>query len=204
MNSRVGLFGGSFDPIHIGHLIAARALRESLQLEQVYLLPSNRPPHKDPKSLADSKHRAEMVRLAIEGEEGLAFDDFDLLRNGPCYTIDTVAHFRQRLPSTEIFWFIGADSLMDLPTWHRAGELIELCSVVTAARSGQKPIDKSILEKAFGQEKAEALLANVIHTPVIDISSTDIRRRIAGRQSIRFLVPEDVRQYIAKHRLYED
>jgi|CXWL01.1.fsa_nt_gi nicotinate-nucleotide adenylyltransferase len=202
MTARIGLFGGSFNPIHFGHLIVARALREKLHLDQVCFLPSRRPPHKDINALADSKHRGEMVRLAIEGEEGFTFDDFDLARQGPCYTIDTVAHFRKQFPSAELFWFIGADSLMDLPTWHRASELVSQCSMITAARSGKSPINPSDLEQAFGSEQTAKLLAGVVETPVIDISSTDIRNRVAEGLSIRYLVPEVVGKYVENHRLY--
>ena len=202
MTARIGLFGGSFNPIHFGHLIVARALRESLGLHQVCFLPSRRPPHKDVTMLAKPLHRGEMVRLAIEGDEGFTFDDFDLAREGPCYTIETVAHFREHFPSAELYWFIGADSLMDLPTWHRASELVSQCSIVTAARSGKIPLDPSELELAFGKEKTTKLLAGVVETPVIDISSTDIRNRVAEGLSIRYLVPEAVRKYVEKHRLY--
>ena len=202
MASRIGLFGGSFNPIHFGHLIVARALRESLNLDRVYFLPSRRPPHKDVRVLADSHTRADMVRLAIEGEDGFAFDDFDLVREGPCYTIETVAHFRKQFPSAELYWFIGADSLMDLPTWHRATELVSMCTIVTAARSGKSPVHSHELEQAFGKEPTAKLLAGVVKTPVVDISSTEIRRRVAEERSIRYLVPEPVREYIAQHRLY--
>ncbi len=202
MTARNGLYGGSFNPIHFGHLILARALRESLNLDQVCFLPSRHPPHKDVKMLADSSHRAEMVRLAIEGEEGFTFDDFDLARKGPCYTIETVAHFREQCPSAELCWFIGADSLMELPTWHRATELVSTCSIVTASRSGKNPVNPSVLEQAFGKEQAMKLLAGIVETPVVDISSTDIRKRLADGRSIRYLVPEAVRNYIEKHRLY--
>ena len=202
MNTRIGLFGGSFNPIHFGHLIVARALRERLNLNQVIFLPSRRPPHKNVMMLAESQHRGEMVRLAIGGEEGFAFDNFDLAREGPCYTIETVAHFREQFPSAELYWFIGADSFMDLPTWHRASELVSKCSIVTAARSGKIPVNRSELEQAFGQEQTTRLFDGVIQTPVIDISSTDIRNRVATGRSIRYLVPEEVRKYIEKHRLY--
>jgi nicotinate-nucleotide adenylyltransferase len=202
MPARIGIYGGSFNPVHFGHLIVARAIREKLNLAQVYFLPSRNPPHKDAKKLAGPEHRAEMVRLAIEREDGFQFDDFDLIRPGPCYTIDTVAHFRQLIPSAELCLLIGADSLMELPTWHRAAELVSNCSVVTAARSGELPVNRSELEKAFGDEQTARLLAGVTKTPVIDISSTTIRDRMASGLSIRYLVPESVRNYIESHELY--
>jgi len=201
MSERIGLFGGSFNPIHHGHLIVARSLHEQLSLTRTIFLPSRRPPHKNIDVLAEAHHRAEMVRLAIAGEARFALDDFDLQREGPCYTIDTIGHFRTAHPAAEIHWFIGSDSLMDLPTWHRARELVTLCTIVTAARSGQ-PVDLAPLEQAFGAETARKLLGNVLKTPVIDISSTDIRRRVALGQSIRYLVPEPVREFIDRNRIY--
>jgi nicotinate-nucleotide adenylyltransferase len=202
MSTRIGLYGGSFNPIHFGHLIVARVIREQINLAQVCFLPSRTPPHKDSKKLAEPDHRAEMVRLAIEGEDGFELDDFDLNRSGPCYTIDTIAHFRQRFPSAEICLLIGADSLMELATWHRAAELISNCTVVTAARTGRTPINPSELERAFGIEEAAKLLAGVVETPVIDISSTMIRDRVARELSIRYLVPESVREFIESNGLY--
>ena len=202
MIERIGLFGGSFNPIHIGHLIAARALREKLNLNQVYFLPSLHPPHKGANVLAESHHRKEMVRLAIEGEVGFTCDDFDLTRVGPCYTIETVAHFRKQFPTAQLYWFICTDSLMDLPTWHRAPELVANCSIVTAARSGKNLVNPSELERVFGKEQTARLLSGIVETPVIDISSTDVRNRVAKGFSIRFLVSESVRKYIEHHRLY--
>ncbi len=202
MPARIGIYGGSFNPVHFGHLIVARAIREKLNLDHVYFLPSHSPPHKDTKKLARPEHRAEMVRLAIEGEDGFQFDDFDLVRPGPCYTIDTVAHFRERTPSAELCLIIGADSLMELPTWHRATELISHCTVVTAARSGQAPFNPSDLEPTFGKEQTVRLLEGIVETPVIDISSTVIRDRVARELSIRYLLPESVRNYIESNGLY--
>lgn len=202
MAERIGLFGGSFNPVHNGHLIAARAIREKLGLGCVLFLPSHRPPHKENKSLAEAKHRAHMVQLAIECEPGFGFDDNDMIRTGPCYTIDTVTHFKSSSPSAEVYWFVGADSLAELPTWHRAVELVSLCTIVTASRS-KKPIDWSVLERAFGASGVEKLRSGIVDTPVIDISSTEIRRRVAAGFSIRYLVPETVRDYILKNGIYQ-
>ena len=202
MPVRIGIYGGSFNPVHVGHLIIARELRERLNLAEVFFLPSRNPPHKETRKLAEPQHRAEMVRLAIQGEQGFELDDFDLSRPGPCYTIDTVAHFRGRFPTSELCLLIGADSLMELPTWHRAAELIAQCTVITAARSGQPPLDLTNLERAFGKVQSARLLAGVVETPVIDISSTMIRERMAKGLSIRYLVPETVRTYIEANGLY--
>lgn len=184
-------------------MIIARAIRERLGLDRVIVLPSRHPPHKDAKSLADPNHRANMVQLAIDDEAEFVFDDYDLVRQGPCYTVDTVAHFRRAYPKDELFWFIGADSLMELPTWRRAEELVAMCSIITAARPGEVPVDWTGLSKAFGAEQAGKLRQGVMDTPIIDISSTQIRERIGEGKSIRYLVPEEVSRYINANQLYQ-
>ncbi|MFQ5494866.1 MAG: nicotinate-nucleotide adenylyltransferase [Phycisphaerae bacterium] len=203
MASATGLFGGSFDPIHVGHLIIARAVAEHVRLDRLIFLPSARPPHKDGHQLADPVHRAEMVRLAIDGEPGLALDDFDLQRTGPTYTIDTVDHFRSVLgPAAGLCWLIGADSLAELPTWHRVTELVDRCTVTTVARPGRDKIDWPALRKTFTDEQIDRLRSGVVPAPLIDVSATTIRHRIGEGRSIRYLVPDAVRDYIERHRLY--
>ena len=137
MAERIALYGGSFNPIHSGHLIIARAVAEQLDLTRVILLPSKHPPHKQAEALLDAAHRAEMVRLAIPDEPLFEFSDFDLTRDGPSYTVETVAHFRKSLgAAVELFWIIGADSLAELSTWHRVCDLVDTCRIITAARPG--------------------------------------------------------------------
>jgi len=205
MAQRVGLYGGSFNPIHNGHLIVARAVAERLHLDRVIMLPSARPPHKGDRQLLDAGHRAEMVRLAITGEPLFEFSDYDLTRDGPSYTIDTVTHFCELLgPHVELHWIIGADSLAELTTWYRVSELVEACRIVTAARPGWDTIDWTPLRKKLSDAQIAALQAGVLQTPRIDISSTDIRRRIREGQSIRYLVPDAVQQYIETRALYRD
>jgi nicotinate-nucleotide adenylyltransferase len=201
MEARVGLFGGSFNPIHHGHLLVARSLHEHLRLNRTFFLPSRQPPHKSSESLAETGHRIRMTALAVAGEPHWTVDEFDARRNDPCYTIETIEHFQRQLPAAELFWFIGSDSLMDLPSWHRAADLVRSCTIVTAARSG-RAVDPAPLEAAFGPAAARNLIARIVPTPVIDVSSTDIRRRVAEGKSIRNLVPEPVRDYIAAHGLY--
>ena len=203
MTSRHGLYGGSFDPIHYGHLIAARAMVERLDLEQVIFLPSARPPHKDGATFANPVHRGAMVKLAIEGEPRFAYNDFDLTRTGPTYTFDAVVHFRDQFgPDAELFWMIGMDSLAELPTWHRVGELLHTCRIIAMPRPGAGAIDWSALKRSLGEAPTARLRENVYDAPMIDISSTTVRRRTAQGRSIRYLVPEPVRQYIAAHGLY--
>lgn len=202
MATPIALFGGSFDPIHLGHLIIARCVAERLDAERVILLPSARPPHKDARDLADGTHRAEMVKRAIAGEAVFEFSDVDLTRRGPSYTIDTVDHFRRRFGAdVELAWIIGGDSLIELPTWHRARDLVDACRIITATRPGATSIDWSALGETFDARQVEALRAGVLETPMIDISSTDIRQRLRAGRSIRYLVPDAVREYIERRGL---
>ncbi len=204
MIERVGLYGGSFNPIHCGHLIIARSVAERLGLARVIFLPSAVPPHKQDECLVDSDQRAEMVRLAIAGEQLFDFSDYDLTRSGPSYTIETVAHFRRRLPEgTELFWIIGADWLRELGTWYKAQELVEACTIVTAARPGWDQPDLPALPGRFTEAQIAKLRDHILDTPRIDISAGDIRRRVAAGKPIRYLVPESVRLYVEMFRLYQ-
>ena len=205
MPQRVGLFGGSFDPIHHGHLIVARAVAEKLDFDRIILLPTATPPHKDGESLADPTHRVRMVEAAIEDESLFELSDFDLTRKGPSYTIDTVACFQQRsAKQADWHWIIGADSLVELPSWHRIGALVDSCRIVTAARPGGEQIDWSTLQRALSDRQIRKLREGVVDTPRLDISSTDIRSRVRAGRSIRYLVPTAVRRYIADRGLYRD
>lgn len=200
---RIGLYGGSFNPIHLGHLIVARAVAETLDLSRVIFLPSAAPPHKDRDGLLEAHHRAEMVKLAIAGESGFEFSDHDLTRDGPSYTFETVTHFKAGLSAgDELYWIIGADSLAELATWFRVGELVDACHVVTAARPGWEAPDLSPLASKLGASQIARLRKGILETPRIDISATDIRARVAAGRSIRDLVPESVRLYIELFGLY--
>ncbi len=203
MGERIGLYGGSFNPIHHGHLIVARAVAETLDLARVVFLPSSRPPHKLDRPIADAAHRAALVKLAIDDDPLFEFGDFDLTREGPTYTIDAVLTFRdQGYGPDELHWIIGADSLAELATWRRVGELVDACRIVAAARPGFERIDWEAFRPTLSAAQVERLRAGVIDTPCIDISSTDIRNRIRTGKSIRYLVPNRVRDYIERHRLF--
>jgi len=205
MNERIGLFGGSFDPIHHGHLIVARAMAEGLGLARVILLPSAQPPHKRAASLAPARHRAEMVRLAIKDDPLFDTSDYDLSRAGPTFTVDTVQHFREQYgPTTPLYWIIGADSLAELTTWRDVPGILERSEIATAARPDSVPVDWQALSTAFGSPLAERVRTHVLETPAIGISSTDIRQRVAAGLSIRYFVPDAVRCYITQYKLYRD
>ncbi len=203
MAQRIGLYGGSFDPVHHGHLLVARFVAEALALERVVFLPSASPPHKDGHTLAPAEDRAKMVELAIADEPLFEFSAYDLTRSGPSYTFDTVGHFREiHGVDALLHWIIGADSLADLPTWHRAGELVDACRIVTAARAGWQATDWAALESALGATGTQGLREGVLETPIIEISATEIRKRCRRGLSIRSFVPEPVRDHIESRTLY--
>jgi nicotinate-nucleotide adenylyltransferase len=204
MSDRLIFFGGSFDPVHHGHLIVARAVAERLGFDRVVLVPAGHSPHKI-RIYASAADRLAMLRLAVEGQSLFEVSDVEIVRAGPSYTLDTLHEFRLRHAQARLAWIVGADMLADLPKWHRAKELVEQFELVIAARpdSGQT-LDAALanMEQAFGQEHAGRLRQSVVRTPLIEISSTDIRDRIAQGKSIAYLVPASVNRYIDEHGLY--
>jgi len=198
------LFGGTFDPIHNGHLIIARAAAEKLQVQEVIVIPSANPPHKDKKSITAAEHRLVMVHLAVRGDELFDVSDCELLRPGPSYTLDTVRFFRELCgPQAVLYWLIGADSISDLVGWYKVGQLVDECTVVTARRPGCDWGDLSVLQTVLNDEQIARLKDNAMDTPQVDISATEIRRRVNAGLSIGDLVPPEVCAYIAHHGLYK-
>lgn len=200
---RLGLLGGSFNPIHFGHLIGARAAAEQLGLDRVILIPSAIPPHKPRMELAAAEHRLAMARAAVAGDALFEVDDLELRRHRPSYTFDTVTELRQRLGGdAQLFWMIGGDSLPELATWHRVAELVDLVDIVTLARPGFAAPRLDALRQQIGAARVERLLAWRLTTPEIQVSASDIRRRLAEGRSIRYLTPDAVIDYIDRNGLY--
>jgi nicotinate-nucleotide adenylyltransferase len=195
---RRALFGGTFDPIHLGHLLLAEQCREACGLDQVWFVVAGAPPHKtgERTSLA---HRLEMVRIAIAGHSAFEVSDIEANRPGPHYTVETVAEVRRQHPGDELFFLIGADSLVDLPTWRQPGEIARMATIVVVNRPGIDPIAPAILPD-FGPD---AFPLFCITIPPIGIASSDLRRRLAERRSIRYMVPRGVEAYIEANGLYQ-
>lgn len=196
------LFGGSFDPIHHGHLIAARAAAEQLSLDAVVLIPSAIPPHRTPKDLAPAADRLEMCRRAVAGDPLFEVDDWELRQAGPSYTLHTVRAFRKRRPGPRPHWLIGQDTLGDLQWWHRVEELVEECHIVTAARPGFQQPDLSGLAARISAERLEEIRAHILETPQLQISSRELRSRRQRRLSIRYFTPDAVIEIIEAKGLY--
>jgi len=192
---RLALYGGTFDPIHLGHLILAEYVRTELALAKVLFIPAPQPPHKAVANLTPVEHRLRMVELALEGNPHFEISTVELDRGGPAFTVDTVRHFRmlEGLRRDELFLLIGADSLIDLPQWRQPEEILQLATVVVFPRP------ECHLDEAEPRFREQCLLVN---TPLIGISSTEIRNRVRWGLSIRYLVPRQVEKYIQGHGLY--
>ena len=197
------LFGGTFDPIHNGHLIVARAVAEQLAVEKVVLIPSAVPPHKMDQQISPAADRLQMTQLAVSEDYLFEVSDCELHRTGPSYTLETVLHFRQLCgPAAQLFWLIGADTISDLPGWHKIANLLEHCTIVTAARCGCEMNNWHLLSDKLSSHQIQQLKKHVLQTPLIEISATEIRRRVMQNQSIQNLVPPMVNDYIVSSDLY--
>jgi nicotinate-nucleotide adenylyltransferase len=198
---RIGVIGGTFDPIHLGHMLVAEEASARLELDRVLFVPAGAPPHKIGHRITDPEIRLEMVRLAISDHACFGVSRIDVDRRGPSYTVDTIRLLRDEWGmDAEIFFLIGADSLVDLPIWHQPERLLRLCQVVALRRPGYE-VDLDELDRLL---PGAALLVRMLDIPVLDISSTKIRQRVRQGQSIRGLVPPVVERYIGEHGLYRD
>ena len=195
---RIGLLGGTFDPVHYGHLVIGEVARTEFGLDRVVWIPSGSPPHKQGDPVMPQEHRYAMTVLATATHPQFAVSRLELERRGPSYTIDTVATFLERFPRSEIFVVTGADAMRDILTWHRHADLIRVCRHVAVSRPGYSL-------KRLEEVLPAAYLPHIhsIAAPGVDISSTQIRERIAAGKPIRYLVPEAVESYIQKYHLYE-
>ncbi len=201
---RTGILGGSFDPIHIAHLLIAEECLDQAGLDHVRFVVAASPPHKRDRVLAPEQHRLAMAHLAVSGNPRLSVDDREMHRSGPSWTIDTIRDvLGECAPADQVAWIIGADSLPELTLWKEIEQLLDLVDFVTAVRPGTD-VDSALrdLEPAFGAERVGRLSERIVHMPRMEVSSTDIRARIAAGRSIRYLVPDAVADYIHTHGLY--
>jgi nicotinate-nucleotide adenylyltransferase len=201
--AKIGILGGSFDPIHIGHLIVAESIADRLRLDSVLFTPCHTPPHKDAANLSAGERRLRMVELAVDGNPRFRACDIELARGGISFSVDTVAALKsQHGQETEFYFIVGADSMVELDTWRECKRLLSLCKVVTAARPGWDLSSWQPREGLYTSGEIAALKGNVMDTPLIGVSSTEIRRRRQAGESIRYLVPDPVEKYIVDNNLY--
>lgn len=203
LNRRLGLLGGTFNPVHTGHLILAQDALEQYELDQVLLVPCASPPHKEPGRLLPAEHRLAMLELAIEGDPRLAVSKVEIERGGVSYSVDTVRQLKRLFPDADLRFIIGADSLTELHLWKDIGELVGLCDFITFERPGFDCSSLTPARLALGEEVSRRLLDNVTRGHLLAVSSSEIRARVAEAMSIRYLVPPGVEMYIFEHGLYK-
>lgn len=207
----IGLFGGTFNPVHIGHLRTALEIREQLALDEMRLMPSGQPPHRTEPQVS-ARHRAAMVALAIRGEAGLLLDERELQRAGPSWTVETLQEVRQELGAdVSLSFCVGMDSLVNLSSWHRWQELTDWAHLIVAARPGwQMPREGAVAEwlstrrsdaRRDVRQKPHGVVF-VAELTLLPVAATDLRERLQSGCSVRYLTPDSVVDYIEKHRLY--
>ena len=187
---RIGILGGTFNPIHIGHLTVAQMAAEKMGLDKVIFIPSNLPPHKSGKNVASARNRYQMIKLAIKGNSSFSVSDFEIKKPGKSYSIDTVEHLRQCYPrGTKFYFLIGSDLLPTLHKWKQTRKILKIASFVSVNRPGFK-------------SKAPRIKVKSINIPGLQTSSSFVRQRITSGKTVRYLVPDSVLDYIQRKKLY--
>jgi len=195
---KLGIYGGSFDPVHWGHLLLAECCREALALDEVWFVPAYRAPHKTDQRSASSEHRTQMLRLAAAGHPGFRVSTVEIDRQGTSYTVETLEQIRALHPSATLHLLMGADTFHDLPNWRSPDRVCELAAPVVVHRRGPWPQEVDTI----ALPSLTWISAQQVSMPTIDLSSTELRQRVANGQSIRYRTPSAVEVYIAQHGLY--
>jgi len=190
---KIGILGGTFDPIHLGHLVLAEQVKEKLRLDQVIFIPSASPPHKTKRKLSPAKDRFQMTKLALENNPGFSISDIEVKRKGLSYTVDTLRELKNLFPDQKIFFLTGSDVLNEIQTWKDPEQIYKLVKVVIAIRPCFDIFD---FENYFAKKSI------IVSITGMETSSTEIRERVKKEQSIRYLVPAKVEEYIKKKKLY--
>jgi nicotinate-nucleotide adenylyltransferase len=223
--SRLGILGGTFNPIHLGHLVLAESFREALALDRVLFVPAGTPPHKAARGIVPALHRYAMAVLAVAGQPAFAVSDVELRRSGPSYSVDTLETLAGEWPGARLFFLVGSDTFLDLPTWRTPERLSAWATLAVGYRAGSDfepdgPAAQAVLERlghkawrrvpAAGPGRADAVEAVVpgetllVETRSLPVSAREIRQLLADGRSARYLVPPAVADYIAQQRLYGD
>ncbi len=197
--TRIGIFGGTFDPVHTGHLLLAECCREQLRLDAVWFVPTSAPPHKRP-AVAAAADRIAMLELALAGNEAFAVRKDEIERGGTSYTVETLTRFREERPTDEFFWLVGGDMLNDFPNWREPARILELASLGIVRRPGAETLNFEALRPFASNAKIEELRGNTVEMPAMGVSSSDLRLRFAEGRSVRYQLPRAVEEYA--RRLY--
>lgn len=193
---RIGIYGGTFDPVHLAHLVLAEQCLEQAALDEVWFVPAAQPPHKLGASISAPSQRLAMLEFAIAGQPRFRVDRVELERGGPSFTVDTLSQLQGRHPAAEWFLLLGADAIRDFPTWREPARILELARIVAVNRGGQPLPDLAPVQGGAAER------VQVVEMPGLEISATDLRARVAAGRSIRFLVPRAVEVYIHQQALY--
>ena len=199
---RIGILGGSFDPVHYGHLLLAESCRETCQLDEVRFVPAAVPPHKQGSELSPAAQRVEMLQLAIGGHPAFTVWDVELRRGGLSFTVDTLKELRKERPDDELFFLMGADSLRDLPSWRQPEVICELAGLIVVRRPGSEQLNWDMLRDVTSPENILRYEDHAVEMPLIELSSTEIRQRVRKGRSIRYRTPRAVEKYIETAGLY--
>ncbi|HUW19006.1 MAG TPA: nicotinate (nicotinamide) nucleotide adenylyltransferase [Sedimentisphaerales bacterium] len=201
---KIALFGGTFDPIHLGHTAVAAVALEHIAAEKIIFIPAKRSALKESFPQAPDDDRLNMIALAIEDNEKFHVSDCELRKPQPSYTLETVRRFQAEYGSgVSVCWLVGADAVDDLALWYRIDELIDECDLCVMFRAGCEPPGLRKFEPVWGPERVDKLQRNIVPTPLIDISSTEIRKRLAAGLDVADMLHPSVADYIRKHHLYQ-
>ncbi len=204
---RIGVFGGSFDPVHLGHLIAAECCREQAGLDRVLFVPAAVPPHKQDRQLSPAADRVEMLRLAVGGHDAFAVSTLEIDRGGVSFTVDTLALLRETHPADELFLLLGPDAIVEFPTWREPTRILDLATPLVMMREVIDDLaaiaGAARLATLVGRERLAAIVSAAVRLPAIGIRASDLRAAVAAGRSIRLRTPRAVEAYVAAHRLYQ-
>ena len=198
--ARIGLFGGTFDPVHTGHMALAEQVREQMELHRIILLPAGNPPHKSERDITDKMHRFRMLRIAAASHPHFFVSDYEILKETPNYSYQTISDFKEMYPDDEIFFIVGGDSFVNFPKWKEYRKLLTLCPFIVVSRPGIAP--EAYFENFCGDETPPRVF--FIRDAQYDISSTRVRSLLTSGETPADLLPEGVADYIKEHRLYEN
>jgi len=203
---RIGVFGGSFDPVHVGHLIVAECCREQARLDRVLFVPVATQPHKQDRALAPPPHRIEMLRLATGGHDGFDISTIEIDRGGVSYTVETLAALATAHPADTLCLILGPDALAGLPTWRDPARIVAAAELVAVEREGVDDVAAIVAEprlaSLLGPDRAARIAATRVRVPAIGVRASDLRAAIAAGRSIRYRTPRAVERYIESHGLY--